>query len=120
MYHLLDLLRKTKIVTKIEILNFIDEENIHLLHVKVTLIDNSILFIRELTTKTENKYSYHWQTKTGKLICRWDNAPHYPKIETFPHHKHLRTKNNVLPSEETTLEKILKIITKEIKKKSKK
>jgi len=113
MYHLLNFLRKSKIVTKIEILNFIDEENLQLLYLKATLVDGSILFIRELTTQTENKYSYHWQTKNGKLICRWDNAPHYPKIETFPHHKHLKTKTNVLPSKEITPEQIFKVITKE-------
>jgi len=24
-----------------------------------------------------------------QLIFRYDNAPHYPTITTFPHHKHL-------------------------------
>lgn len=33
-------------------------------------------------------YSYHWQTKTGRLIKRWDNAPHHREIATFPDHLH--------------------------------
>lgn len=115
MYHLLNLLQKSKIVSNLEILNFIDEEDIQVFYIKATLIDESILFIRELITKTESKYSYHWQTKTGKLICRWDNSPHYPHLKNFPHHKHQGKKENVLPSQEATLEKVLKVIEKKLK-----
>ena len=120
MYYLLNLLQKSKIVSNLDILNFIDEEDIQVFYVKATLIDKSILFVRELATSTESKYSYHWQSKTKKLICRWDNAPHYPKIKTFPHHKHNGTKENVLPSDEITLKKVLEVIEKKIKKINKK
>ena len=34
------------------------------------------------------KYSFHWQDSDGKLLCRWDNAPHHPEILNAPHHKH--------------------------------
>jgi len=34
------------------------------------------------------KYRQHWQDGNGVLIKRWDNAPHYPAIDTFPHHLH--------------------------------
>lgn len=34
------------------------------------------------------KYRYHLQTVDGTLVSRWDNAPHYPKVSTFPHHRH--------------------------------
>lgn len=116
MYSLLNLLRKSKIVTDLDIINFIYEEDIQVFYVRAILVDGSILFVRELITKSESKYSYHWQTKTKKLICRWDNAPHYPHLETFPHHKHEGKQENVLPSRETTLEKVLKTIERKIKK----
>jgi len=29
-------------------------------------------------------YRLHWQDKTGRLIRRWDNAPHCPELESFP------------------------------------
>lgn len=35
------------------------------------------------------KYRYHYATDNNKLIFRYDNAPHYQKVKTFPHHKHL-------------------------------
>lgn len=33
-------------------------------------------------------YKFHYQDKAGKLIFRYDNAPHYPNLSTFPAHKH--------------------------------
>jgi len=33
-------------------------------------------------------YSYHFQQADGATIFRYDNAPHYRKIKSFPHHKH--------------------------------
>ena len=33
---------------------------------------------------TMEKYSFHWQNAEGKLIRRWDNAPHHPEISSFP------------------------------------
>lgn len=35
------------------------------------------------------KYRYHVMDKNKQLILRYDNVPHFPKIKTHPHHKHL-------------------------------
>jgi len=37
------------------------------------------------------KYSYHYQDGNGKVIFRYDMAPHHIEIETFPHHKHINS-----------------------------
>lgn len=37
---------------------------------------------------TRPKYRYHLQTSAGKLVSRWDNAPHHPTVSTFPDHRH--------------------------------
>ena len=34
-------------------------------------------------------YRYHLQDAENALVRRWDNAPHYPDLPTFPHHCHL-------------------------------
>lgn len=34
-------------------------------------------------------YKFHYQDKDGNLIFRYDNAPHYPYLSTFPAHKHV-------------------------------
>ena len=120
MYHLIELLRKSKVVARLDILHFVDEEDIQVFSAKATLRDSSFFYIRELTTKTDIKYSYHWQTQVGKLICRWDNAPHHRSVQTFPHHKHQGNERSVLPSKEVTLEQILIVIDKQLNTKKKK
>ena len=40
------------------------------------------------------KYSYIY-IESNQNILRFDNAPHFKKMKTFPHHKHLKKK--VLP-----------------------
>ena len=34
-------------------------------------------------------YAYHWERRcqTGQMY-RWDNAPHYPNVGTYPAHFH--------------------------------
>ena len=43
------------------------------------------------------KYSFHWQNQHGHLIKRWDNAPHYPDLDGFPHHIHIGKGETVVP-----------------------
>ena len=35
------------------------------------------------------KYRYHYQRADGKLVFRYDNAPHHPEVLTFPDHIHI-------------------------------
>ena len=37
-------------------------------------------------------YRYHFQDKQNNLVFRYDNTPHFPGVEGFPHHKHLPDK----------------------------
>ncbi|WP_457613933.1 toxin-antitoxin system TumE family protein [Methanocaldococcus sp.] len=53
-----------------------------------------------------NVYSFHWQDKNGDLIVRWDNAPHYRNIKTFPHYKHTK---NVLKNQTMFVWRMFKI-----------
>lgn len=67
---------ESKIVVKIEILEDKEGSNFKMMKLHAELIDSSNLYITEIQTTSENKYSYHWQAKSGKLVMRWDNAPH--------------------------------------------
>jgi len=68
----------------------------------VYFIDESVLhFIEFVNVKggTERyKYSYHYQDGDGKVIFRYDMAPHHTEIETFPHHKHMDTEKVIKSS----------------------
>jgi len=60
---------------------------------RVLLTDGGLLEMSERLVEmrgmvTTTKYRHHWQDRDGHLRKRWDNAPHYPSIETFPHHLH--------------------------------
>jgi len=55
----------------------------------VELVDGSYLHINEVWFDGDlKKYAYYWLTPTDRLIQGWDNAPHHPEIDTYPHHTH--------------------------------
>jgi hypothetical protein len=84
------------------------------LRAQLEFIDGSLLYLRETVLEgIERKYSYHWQNADGNLLIRWDNAPDW-EIETFPHHKHVGSQQNVVASYERTLEQVLAVIKNEI------
>jgi len=76
--------------------------------VRVELKDGSVLHAREFQLNEIRNYSFHWQKSDGELICRWDDAPHYPDLETFPFHKHEGEK--LLPSLPMNLDTVLEIV----------
>lgn len=52
------------------------------------------------------KQTYRYQyIKRKRSIFRYDSAPHYPHLSTFPHHKHMGSR--VIAAEEPTLKQIL-------------
>ena len=68
---------------------------------RILLSDGSLVEITERVLEVHgtldvSKYRHHWQDANGVLIKRWDNAPHYPAIKTFPHHLHQGGEENVL------------------------
>lgn len=82
-----------------------------LLRCRVHFWDDSFLDIYE-TVSTELGYpvrvSYAYTyLRTGKLVFRYDNAPHHPEIYTFPHHKHLGTDENLAPTDQPTLNQVI-------------
>lgn len=71
---------------------------------KLRMSDGSLLELTERLVEAQGsvsmtKYRYHWQDQNGRLIKRWDNAPHHRQIKTFPHHVHDGSETNVLSHE---------------------
>lgn len=58
------------------------------LKLRVDFIDQSILFTNDFIGADKRKYAFHWQRADGTWLVRWDNAPHFPKLASFPHHQH--------------------------------
>lgn len=78
----------------------------------ITLVDNTTLLVKDYFLEKKRKYAFHWQASNNELIARWDNAPHWFDISTFPHHVHI--KGNVYPSSLTSLQDVLDYITEKI------
>lgn len=58
---------------------------------------------------TRLKYRYQLQQSDGKLVARWDNAPHHKHISTFPDHRHDELEI-VFPSPPMDVPKVLAVI----------
>jgi hypothetical protein len=55
-------------------------------------------------------YRYHFQDKQNNLIFRYDNTPHFPDLENFPHHKHLS--DNIISSQEPSVLEVIEEVVK--------
>jgi uncharacterized protein DUF6516 len=82
---------------------------------RLTLINDDLL---ELTERVEvqageivvTKYRHHWQNQEGALLKRWDNAPHYPQIASFPHHLHDGAEDNVVAHPPVNALQVLRLV----------
>lgn len=84
----------------------------------ITFIDASKLYFLEYLFSEESSlerisYGFHYSGPNGRMIFRYDNAPHHPEVPTYPHHKHL-TDGKVVPSREKTLPDVLDEIGKRL------
>lgn len=50
-------------------------------------------------------YRYHFQDRQNNLVFRYDNTPHFPGLENFPHHKHFPDK--VAAAEQPSILKVI-------------
>ena len=104
----LNLLRGHPLVVRVEILSqfAIDEEGY--IRLISYFINGSELHLFEYIVKGYvEKYAYHLQDIKGRMILRYDNRPHHPEVETFPHHKHMSSNPRPLPSRKPTLNELL-------------
>ena len=109
---IIEILDSSPIVADYEIHQLIEEISASFLRVEVIFVDESKLYIKELLFPDGSKYSYHWQDADGKLLVRWDNAPHHPEISTYPNHKHVG--DEVLSSSRISIEDVLSAIRAQI------
>ena len=86
------------------------------LRARLMCIDGSQLEFSEYVQRSGDEikvvtYSYHWIDADGVLIKRWDNAPHHPELASFPHHIHLGSSTQVMPSQPMSILVVLDVIT---------
>ena len=84
---ILSILDSSSIIARRDVLiaDEIAERSVHKIRCRL-LLSKYQFEIRFIQTEQEMFYSY--QLFSNHPIIRWDNAPHFPKIKTFPHHFH--------------------------------
>ena len=81
---------------------------------QITIIDSSTLEISIFATKSReklyiDKYRLHYRNNVGQMLFRYDNSPHHPEIDSYPHHKHTPAK--IRPSNIPSIKDILNEIS---------
>lgn len=110
-----EILEKYKsFITEYEIIVWDSEPTSYRFKARISFNNGSHLIVRDYLYPAGRKYSFHWQDKKDNMIARWDNAAHWREIDTFPHHKH--DKEIVGPSNEVSIEDILKYVCEILKK----
>jgi len=109
---LLDLARRyADLVEGIEVERFRVVGESYELRARVSLKDGSQVLVKEyLFLDGTRKYAYHWQDHHGRLISRWDNAPHWRELASYPHHRHVGASGVVEVSEVRTLDEVFAYI----------
>ncbi len=87
--------------------------------IQIELMNNDILDVAEYFEVRLEKietidYRYHWMDASNQLRCRWDNAPHHPSLDNFPHHIHQASEDNVLPGVVMNLIQLLDHVANEV------
>jgi len=107
------ILRNHSLVNELRIVKTLVDPEVELIKANATIKDGSILFVNEAIGDNWREYSYHWQ-KDGKMIRRWDNAPHHKDLSNFPHHVHDGT--DILSCEDINLTDVLNFIEDKLRK----
>jgi hypothetical protein len=107
------ILRNHSVVVELRITKTLVEPDIEMIKANATLTDGSILYVSEIMGDDWRDYSYHWQ-RDGRMLRRWDNAPHHKELPNFPHHVH--DEDNVLSGDDVNLTDILSFIETQLKK----
>jgi len=88
MENLIALFSEYPFVTGYQVLKFERTQTTRRLKLAVEIAGGSRLMISEATNPRGFRYAYHWQDAEGRLLVRWDNAPHHHALPTFPDHFH--------------------------------
>jgi len=100
-------------VIDFKVLKLVDRSNTGHLRARVSFSNNSVLEFSEFIEQSANNeirlvtYSYHWSHENGHLIRRWDNAPHFPNLDNFPHHIHNGRTDEVTPGKPINIFEVL-------------
>jgi hypothetical protein len=84
---IIDYLKSIEIISSIQVLFLDDSLQRSICKLRCSLLPSEYKLDVRLI-QTENEIIYSYQLFHDRPIIRWDNAPHFPSVTTFPHHFH--------------------------------
>ena len=84
---IVDYLKSIEIISSIQVVFFDDSLQRSVCKLRCSLLPSRYKLDVRLI-QTENEIIYSYQLFHDRPIIRWDNAPHFPSVTTFPHHFH--------------------------------
>lgn len=105
---LVDTLRRHPIIIKVEVIRktLLNDEG-YIRAIAKSLRGNELHIFEYVIHVKVEKYAYHLQDPSERLIFRYDNRPHHPEVNTFPHHKHTHNSRKPQPSRKPSLKEVL-------------
>jgi hypothetical protein len=77
---------------------------------EIYITNGTLLYVTEYLDKQTRTYSFHWQNNDVTLIRRWDNAPHFKQLASYPHHVHIGPLNTVIESHDIGIAEVVQFI----------
>ena len=87
LYKIVDYLKSIEIISSIQVVFLDDSLQRSICKLRCSLLPSRYKLDVRLI-QTENEIIYSYQLFHERPIIRWDNAPHFPSVTTFPHHFH--------------------------------
>ena len=84
---IVDYLKSIEIISSIQVVFLDDSLQRSICKLRCSLLPSQYKLDVRLI-QTENEIIYSYQLFHDRPIIRWDNAPHFPWVTTFPHHFH--------------------------------
>ena len=91
------------------------------LRIRATLNNGDFLEMAEYFLVLEDEiitedYRYQWMNNTQTVLRRrWDNTPHHPELDGFPHHCHIVREDSVVPGEPLSILELLELLEAELR-----
>src|SRR5665811_1224114 len=104
--HIIVILSKCDLIKEFKILDINIEPPVQSIKVRAYLKNGQMLQITESVGEDFRRYSYHLQDGE-RIIKRWDNAPHWNNVRTYPFHAHVGDQKEPIESKEMFVSDLL-------------
>ena len=109
--HIIVILSACDLIDDLKIIEINVEPPVQSIKVRARLKNGYFLQVTESIGEDFRRYSYHLQDEDG-IIKRWDNAPHWKNVKTYPFHAHTKDREEPMESKEMSLSDVLSEVRK--------